>query len=79
MPPDPYDRSSRYLVRRNALALLAWLMDLQEAGLEFVQWLDTRRLPWPGQPDRSCDTVAWLRDLTRNGLPWAIVTEFFCG
>jgi len=76
MPPDPYDRSSRYLLRRNALALLAWLLGLRQAELEFVQWLDTRRLPWPGQPDRSCDTVAWLRDLARNGLPWAAVAEF---
>jgi len=38
--------------------------------------LDTRRRPWPGQPDRSCDTVAWLRDRARNGLPWAAVVEF---
>jgi hypothetical protein len=76
MPPDPYDRSSHYLLRRNARALLAWLLKLRETQLEFVQWLDTRRLPWPGQPDRSCDTVAWLRDMDRHGLPWAVVVEF---
>jgi hypothetical protein len=79
MPPDPYDRSSRYLLRRNAFAFLAWLLGLRQADLEFVQWLDTRRLPWHGQPDRSCDTVAWLRDRSRNGLPWSIVVEFLCG
>ncbi len=76
MPTDPYDRASRYLLRRNPLALLAWLLKMRETQLTFVQWLDTRRLPWPGQPDRTCDTVAWLTDPARNGLPWAIPVEF---
>jgi hypothetical protein len=75
MPFGPYDRSSRYLLRQNALSLSAWLLGLTEAQLEFVQWLDTRRLPWPGQPDHTCDTVAWLHDPARNGLPLAAIVK----
>jgi hypothetical protein len=30
------------------------------AALEFVGWADTRTIPFPGEPDRVCDTVAEL-------------------
>jgi hypothetical protein len=75
-PTDPYDRASRYLMRRNPEALLAWLLSLAAQPHDFVAWLDTRRIPWPRQPERTCDTVAHLRDLARHGLPWAVVIEF---
>jgi hypothetical protein len=71
--PDQFDRAGCYLLRQNAEPLLAWLLD--PAAFDFVQWLDTRRLPWPGQPERACDTVAHLRDLKRGGVPWALVVE----
>lgn len=76
MPPDPFDRASRYLVQRSPGAMLGWLLGLGEGRGDFVQWLDTRRIPWPGSPDRACDTVAWLRDPDRGGLPFAAVLEF---
>ncbi|MFO0841883.1 MAG: hypothetical protein U0797_05705 [Gemmataceae bacterium] len=74
MTPDPFDRTCRYLLRHSAEALLGWL--LGGAAFDFVQWLDTRRLPWPGQTERVCDTVAHVRDLNRGGSPWAVVVEF---
>src|SRR5262249_16779098 len=42
----------------------------------FRRWLDTRLLRFPGEPDRTCDTVAHLEDLEANQLPWAVVVEF---
>ena len=76
MTPNPYDQACRFLLRQFPVPLLAWLLGLPAAELDFVGWLDTRGLPWPGQPDRTCDTVAHLRDPARGGLPWAVPVEF---
>ena len=76
MTPNPYDQACRYLLRLCPVPLLAWLLRLAPAQIDFVEWLDTQQIPWPGQPDRTCDTVAHLRDQRRGGLPWAVVVEF---
>src|SRR4051812_8942355 len=70
-----YDQACRFLLHLDA-AVLLWLLGLTAREVEFDSWLDTRGLPWPGQPDRTCDTVAYLRDLSDNGRPWAQVAEF---
>src|SRR4051794_17855555 len=70
-----YDQACRFLLHLDA-AVLLWLLGLTAREVEFDSWLDTRGLPWPGQPDRTCDTVAYLRDLTDGGRPWAQVAEF---
>jgi hypothetical protein len=75
MQPDVYDQSSRYLTRRNERALSAWFLALKQQ-MRFQGWLDTRSIPWPGRPEKVCDTVAWLTDLAREGLLWAVVFEF---
>ena len=33
-------------------------------------------LPFPGSPDRTCDTVADLAEAADTGPRWAVVTEF---
>jgi hypothetical protein len=76
MSRTPYDQASRSLARRGGLAFIAWLLGLAPDELSFEGWLDTRRLPWPGQPERTGDTVAFLRDLSAGGVPWAVVIEF---
>jgi hypothetical protein len=76
MPPNPYDQVCRYLLKLSPVPLLAWLLRLAPGGVEFAEWLDARQVPWPGQPDRYCDTVAHLRDPKRGGVPWAVVVEF---
>jgi hypothetical protein len=47
-----------------------------EQELTFDKWEDTRRLPFPGEPDRTCDTVARFRNLTDPERPWIMVVEF---
>jgi hypothetical protein len=42
----------------------------------FRRWLDTRLIPFPGEPDRFCDTVAFLEDVARGQVPWAVLLEF---
>jgi hypothetical protein len=70
-----YDQASRFLLRLGAEALLLWLLGATRAEVRFVDWLDTRSVPWPGQPDRICDTVAWLSDRADGDRPWALVAE----
>jgi hypothetical protein len=72
----PFDKACRYLLKLDPVALLAWLLGLKPIEMAFVRWLDTRRLPYPGQPDRTCDTVAHVERLDDNQRPWAIVIEF---
>lgn len=75
-PHNYFDEACRYLLRRWGVPLLAWLLGLRPADVEFVEWLDTRQIPWPGHPGRICDTVAHLRDPRRGGVPVAAVVEF---
>ena len=44
--------------------------------MTFQGWLDTRTLPFPGEPDRTCDTVAELLDAAHLGRLWALIVEF---
>jgi hypothetical protein len=59
----------------DADGFLRWLFGVPALPLPFRAWLDTRTLPFPGEPDRICDTVAWLG---RPGEPvsWAVPVEF---
>lgn len=74
MPPDPFDRAARYLIRHYP-ALLAWLLRLVGKQFDFVGWLDTQRIAFPGVPGRTCDTVAHLRNPSAGFAPWAVVGE----
>lgn len=71
-----YDQASRYLAKLDPPGVLCWLLGLLRDALLFRRWLDTRLIPFPGEPDRFCDTVASVEDLARHQLPWAIVVEF---
>jgi hypothetical protein len=70
-----YDQASQFLLDLDPLALLCWLLRVAAGALTFDRWLNTRSIPWPGQPDRFCDTVAELRDLLDGERPWALVAE----
>lgn len=72
----PFDKACRYLLKLDPAAILAWLLGIKLIDMVFIRWIDTRRLPYPGQPDRTCDTVAHVERLDDNHRPWAIITEF---
>ena len=76
MQENPFDKACRYLAKLDPVGMLAWLLQVSVATFAFIRWLDTRRLPFPGQPDRTCDTVAHLERLDDNHRPWAVVVEF---
>src|SRR5260370_40359520 len=71
-----YDQVCRYVLHLEELPLLLWLLRLRAGTVEFVDWLDTRGVAWPGQPVRIRDTVAWMLDLHDGSRPWAVVGEW---
>jgi hypothetical protein len=70
-----YDKASRFAAKLDPAGLLRWLLPGLPAAVEFHSWLDTRTLPFPGEPDRTGDTVACLRDAAA-GAWWATPLEF---
>jgi hypothetical protein len=70
-----YDQACRYAAKMDAVGLLCWLFGETPGQLRFRAWLDTRTLPWPGDPERTCDTVAWLSDAD-PAVEWAAAVEF---
>jgi hypothetical protein len=76
MAMNPFDQASRYAAKLDPPGFLEWLLPGLSAALTFHGWLDTRTLPFPGEPDRTGDTVARLCTNTDPRLWWALALEF---
>lgn len=76
MAQNVYDQASRYLAKRDPSGMLCWLLKVSPQEMVFRRWLDTRLIPFPGEPDRFCDTVAFLEDIQSGHVPWAALLEF---
>jgi hypothetical protein len=76
MPANPFDQGARYAAKLDPPGFIAWLMPDAGSALTFHNWLDTRSIPFPGDPDRTCDTVAALRESTNDASWWAMPIEF---
>lgn len=76
MSPNPFDQACRYLAKLEPALFLAWLLRLSPREFRFARWLDARHARFPGEPERTCDTVAFLEDLAQGFLPWAVPIEF---
>jgi hypothetical protein len=74
MVVNRFDQASRYVAKLDPVGFLRWL--LGNATLLFRRWLDTRSLPFPGEPDRTCDTVACVVEAGVPGILWALLVEF---
>lgn len=75
MSINRFDQASRYAAKLDAVGFLSWLLSESAEDLRFRMWLDTRTLPFPGDPERTCDTVAWLGDAD-PAIEWAVPVEF---
>jgi hypothetical protein len=75
MPTNRFDQACRYLAKLDPVGLLCWLLREMAEELRFRTWLDARTLPFPGDPERICDTVAWLGDAD-PACEWAMPVEF---
>ncbi|AWM35750.1 hypothetical protein GobsT_65570 [Gemmata obscuriglobus] len=76
MPENHFDKAARFAAQLEPPEFLAWLLDRPATALGFAGWLDTRGIPFPGEPDRVGDTVARLTPPDGSGPPWALAIEF---
>jgi hypothetical protein len=76
MPPNMFDKASRYAVKIDPPAFFAWVTGLSADRLEFRDWLDTRAVPLPHEPDQIGDTVGRIETPTGTEPPWAVAVEF---
>jgi hypothetical protein len=53
-----YDQAGRYAIKRRPSAFFTWRAPPLWLAWKFLRWQDTRTLPFTGEPDRVCDTVA---------------------
>ena len=70
-----FDQAARYAVKLDPFGLLTWWLTVPPERLCFRNWLDTRGIVFPGEKDRTNDTVAWLSD-ANPAIEWAIPVEF---
>jgi hypothetical protein len=74
---NPFDKAARYAARQlDAAGFLRWLLPEVFQGWRWEGWLDTRGVPFPGEPERQSDTVAAFRRLAADAPPAAAVIEF---
>jgi hypothetical protein len=70
-----FDQAARYLIKLEPAGFLRWQVPGLHDALHFERWQDTRTIPFPGEPDRHCDTVAELTSAGGSGPPWLLVLE----
>jgi hypothetical protein len=69
-------RTSRRAQKLDPHSFFRWLFPGFDKYLSFERWLDTRTIPFPGDPERIGDTVAELTAKGELAPPWAIPVEF---
>ena len=74
---NPFDQNARFAAKSlDPPGFLRWLLPAAFDGWDFRGWLDTRTLPFPGEPDRTSDTVAEFRRTHGDAPALALVVEF---
>lgn len=73
---NDFDQAARYTAKLDPVGFLRWLLPRLRADVTFRGWLDTRRLPFPGERDRTCDTVAEFENTAVPAESWAVIMEF---
>jgi hypothetical protein len=71
-----YDQAARFAAKLDPGGFLRWLLAGFDPDLTFTRWLETQTIPFPGEPDRRCDTVAELVPASGLAPPWAAIIEF---
>jgi hypothetical protein len=70
-----FDQAARFLIKLDPAGFLRWLAPAIEKVLVFTRWCDTQTIPFPGEANRRCDTVAELASISGSGPPWLLVLE----
>jgi hypothetical protein len=53
-----YDQASHYTLKTEPDSFFLWRFPLWVSRFKFLGWADTSTIAFPGEPDRTCDTVA---------------------
>jgi hypothetical protein len=70
-----FDQAARFAVKIDPAGFLHWLLPGLDVDLRFTRWLETQTIPFPGQPDRRCDTVAELTHTSGTAPSWMLILE----
>jgi hypothetical protein len=72
-----FDQTARPLAKKDGASFFGWALSCVKPTPRwtFGSWDDTRRLVCPGEPDRTNDLVALLRDEDRPSRPLWLITE----
>jgi hypothetical protein len=73
--PGDYDRAARITMKLDPERFLRWMEPKLPAELVFTRWLDTRKIQFPAEQERICDTVAELCHREGMAVPWVLVAE----
>jgi hypothetical protein len=73
---NDYDNAARRAAKLDPLSFFLWLLLAFPGHLRFRRWLDTRTVPFPGDPERTGDAVAELEAVAQPAPLWAVPVEF---
>ena len=72
---NDYDKASRRACKDDPSRHFEWLLPVLQAQKPFQEWFDARQLPFPGERDRYCDTVAIFQSPNSEEPPCHVVME----
>jgi hypothetical protein len=70
---NDFDQAARFAAKLDPAGFFRWLFPDLPAEWIFRRWRDTRTLPFPGEPDRTCDTVGEFENTANADLLLAVV------
>jgi hypothetical protein len=75
MNDNDFDKAGRTWAHLDPPGMLRWLLPELSPACAFQRWADTRTIAFPGEPDRTCDTVAELLQAGESPICWLLVLE----
>ena len=75
MKDNDFDKAGRACLHLDPPGMLRWLMPKLSSACSFQRWADTRTIAFPGEPDRTLDTVAEVREAGLLLRWWLVVVE----
>lgn len=75
MSDNDFDKAGRACIKLDPQGFLRWLLPGMIPACTFQRWTDARTIAFPGEPDRTCDTVAELLQTGNPPLWWLLVVE----
>ena len=72
---NDYDKASRRAIKEDPPRCTEWLLPRLQVKHPFREWFDARQLPFPGERDRYCDTVAVFERPEDPETRWVVVIE----